>query len=336
MYEAFFQMWLQTKDASYLEYIKKNLDYYVEPDGSIRTYKPDEYNIDNVAPGRMLLRAAEIWGDVRYRKAADLLRGQLRGHPRTASGGFWHKKIYPNQMWLDGLYMGEPFYAYYAQITGNDSIWADVIRQFRLIAEHNKDPKTGLYYHGWDESREQKWANPVTGQSPNFWGRALGWYVMAIVDVLDYLPADHPDRGWMIGMFQELAESLVKYRDPETRLWYQVVDQGGRAGNYLEASASSMFVYAFAKGKNRGYLPERYGAIAQESFDGILKRLVTVDNAGHIELNHVCMVSGLGGNPYRDGSYEYYVGEPQRTNDFKGYGPFLLGAIELERGKAQR
>jgi len=334
MYEAFFQMWLHTKNSAWLEYNKKNLDYYIEPDGTIRTYKLEDYNVDNIPPGRMLLRAAEIWGDVRYRKAADLLRNQLATHPRTESGGFWHKKLYPYQMWLDGLYMGQPFYSYYALITGNDTIWNDVIRQFRLIAEHNKDPKTGLYYHAWDEKKEQKWANPVTGQSPNFWGRAIGWYVMAIVDVLDYLPEDHPDRQWMIGMFAELAESMVRYRDPATKLWYQVVDQGARQGNYLEASVSTMCTYAFAKGANRGYLPAKFKGIAQESFDGIVKHLVTVDKDGHIYLEHVCSVSGLGGHPYRDGSFEYYIGEPQRTNDFKGYGPFLMAAIEIERGKA--
>jgi unsaturated rhamnogalacturonyl hydrolase len=336
MYEAFYQMWLHTGDASYLAYIKQNLDYYIEPGGGIRTYKLEDYNIDNVSPGRMLMRASEIWGDWRYRKAADLLRSQLQTHPRTSGGGFWHKKIYPYQMWLDGLYMGEPFYAHYARVTGNDTIWNDVLRQFRLIVAHNKDAKTGLYYHGWDESREMKWANRETGQSPNFWGRALGWYMVSLVEVLGYLPENHPDRGWMIGVFGELAEAMLKYRDPETKLWYQVVDQGNREGNYLEASVSSMCAYAFAKGCNLGYLPEKFGEAARESFEGILKHLVTKDEQGHLYLEHVCSVSGLGGNPYRDGSFEYYVGEPQRRNDFKGYGPFLLAAIEIERAKAKR
>lgn len=331
MYEAMFQMWLHTSDSTYLHYIRRGLDAYVEPDGSIRTYSPDEFNIDNIAPGRMLLRATGLWSDARYRKAADLLRAQLRKHPRTSEGGFWHKGIYPHQMWLDGLYMGQPFQAQFARITGEDTLWNDVVRQFRLVVAHLRDSATGLYYHGWDEKRLQRWADPVTGCSPHFWGRSMGWYAMAAVDVLDELPAGHPDRPWMISMFADLAARLLHYRDAKTLLWYQVVDQGDREGNYIEASASAMYVYAFAKGASRGYLDPRFGEAARESFGQIFARLVTRDAQGHVFLQHVCKVAGLGGNPYRDGSFAYYVGEPQRTNDFKGYGPFLLSAIELER-----
>ncbi|HEX3073823.1 MAG TPA: glycoside hydrolase family 88 protein, partial [Ignavibacteriales bacterium] len=259
------------------------------------------------------------------------LRSQLKTHPRTSEGGFWHKKIYPNQMWLDGLYMAEPFYTQYAQTFNEPEALNVVAKQFELIDKHLKDRETGLYFHGWDESGQMKWADPVKGTSPNFWGRALGWYMMALVDVLDYMSEDHPAHAKLVKSFQDLSASLLNYRDGEKKLWHQIIDKGGKEGNYLEASASMMFIYAYAKGYNEGYLDRKYYGAAMESFNAALKYLVTMDESGAIYLNHTVSVGGLGGNPYRDGSYEYYLSEPQRVNDFKGYGPFLLAAIELEK-----
>lgn len=330
MLEAFFHLWQYTADSQYIRYIKKNLDYYVDNDGIIHTYRAEEYQLDNIAPGKAVLRLYEMTHEPKYRIAADTLRRQLSVQPRTQEGGFWHKKIYPNQMWLDGLYMAGPFYAYYASLWKDTAAFDDIARQFSLIRLHCFDAGTGLYFHGWDESKQQRWANPKTGCSPNLWGRSLGWLAMALVDVLDYYPQDRPDRADLIRMLNDLSLNVLKQRDENTKLWYQVVDKPNEKGNYLEASASAMFVYAFARGANRGYLQAEFRARAEESFQGILNHLVSIDSCGIIHLEHVCSVGGLGGNPYRDGSVAYYVSEPQRRDDFKGYGPFLMAAIELE------
>lgn len=331
MQEALRRVGEVTRNKKYYEYVKRNIDQYVMEDGSIKTYEYENFNIDNIPPGRQLLMLFQTTGDAKYRKAADLLRKQLSNQPRTPSKGFWHKQIYPNQMWLDGIYMAQPFYAEYAVMVGEHSVFNDVVHQIILIEKKTRDPKSGLLYHGWDESKEQRWADPQTGRSPNFWGRAMGWYAMGVVDVLDVFPSDHPKRGEIIAVLRRLAKALVKYQDEKTGLWYQVVDQGNKDGNYLEASASCMFAYALAKGARMGYLEKRFRANAEKAFQGILTELVTVDEKGLVDLHHVCAVAGLGGNPYRDGSFEYYISEPQRSNDFKGLGPFLLAALEMER-----
>jgi len=234
-------------------------------------------------------------------------------------------------MWLDGLYMGEPFYAKYSLMFNEQKSFDDIVHQFELIKENMLDSKTGLYFHGWDESKAMKWADPVKGTSPNFWGRSIGWFMMAIVDVLDFLPEDHYGHKLLIGILNDLSESLLKYRDEKTGLWYQVIDKGELAGNYIETSGSLMFIYTFAKGYNEGYLDKKYFNIAKESFNSVLGNLVTIDKDGIINLYNTVSVSGLGGNPYRDGSFNYYISEPKRVNDFKGYGPFLLSAMEIEK-----
>jgi unsaturated rhamnogalacturonyl hydrolase len=330
MLEAFYQMWRHTGDTSYFQYFGKNLDFYVREDGSIATYKLEDFNLDNIAPGKALLRMYRLTRNNKYMRAAETLRRQLDGQPRTKSGGFWHKKIYPFQMWLDGLYMAEPFYTEYSALVGDSAGFDDIARQFLLIRENNRDSGTGLYFHGWDESRTQRWADQATGLSPNLWGRSIGWMCMALVDVLEAFPEQHKNRKDLLQMLGDLAERVWKARDPESNLWFQVVDRPGDQGNYLEASASAMFTYAFVKGARLGYLPAEFKERGWMSFEGIVKHLVTIDD-GVVHLHQVCKVSGLGGDPYRDGSYAYYVGEPKRTDDFKGYGPFLLAAIELER-----
>jgi unsaturated rhamnogalacturonyl hydrolase len=331
MMEAFYQTYLHTGDVRYTAYVKKNLDHYIRPDGSINSYKLTEFNIDNITPGVAVLRAYDLFKEQRYRIAADTLRRQLAFHPRTSEGGFWHKKIYPYQMWLDGLFMAEPFYALYSLRFNDSAAFSDIAKQFQLIERHLKDPNTGLYYHGYDESKAMGWADPVTGRSPNFWGRSMGWFAMAMADVLDHFPTAHPARMGLERLFREYISAVVRYRDPKTKLWFQVLDRPSAPGNYAEASASAMFVYALAKGVNKGYLPAEYRSIARESFDRMLGTFVTVDSSGSIFLRDVVKVSGLGGNPYRDGSYGYYISEPRRTNDFKGYGPFLLSAVEIEK-----
>jgi unsaturated rhamnogalacturonyl hydrolase len=325
------QAWRQTGDEKYFAYIKKFVDSYVESDGGIKTYELEEYNIDHVNPGKLLLTLYNVTQDEKYKKAAFLTMQQLETHPRTKEGGFWHKKIYPWQMWLDGIYMGAPFYAEFAKMFNRPEAFDDVANQIIFIANHTHDPNTGLFYHGWDESKQQRWADPVTGCSPNFWGRAMGWYAMGIVDVLDFLPADHPKRQKILSIFQGLCQAVVKYQDSETGLWYQVVDQGKREGNFFEASASAMFVYAMAKAVRLGYLNEEFLPAVNKGYDGIIKNLIKENADGSIDLTQVCQVAGLGGNPYRDGSYEYYVSTPLVSNDLKGVGAFIMAGVEVEK-----
>ena len=321
----------RTGDARMLAYVKRNVDRLVDSTGAIATYRSDEFNLDQINEGRLLFPLMTRTKDARYRKAADLLRDQLRRQPRTSEGGFWHKQIYPQQMWLDGLYMAEPFYAQYALLAKDSAAIDDVARQFLLAARHTRDAKTGLLYHAWDASRSQSWADSATGQSRNFWGRAVGWYAMALVDALDYLPAAHPDRPALIHTLQDLADAIAKVQDPVTGLWYQVLDQPSRASNYLESSASSMFVYALAKGARKRWLDPHYAAIARRGFDGLVTNLVTVDADGLVSLHNVCQVAGLGGAQRRSGTFEYYVSEPVVANDYKGVGAFILAALEVGR-----
>lgn len=323
-------VWKNTADGKYFKYIQHLVDHFINDDGTIRTYRPDEYNIDTVLSGRNLLLLYKVTGQDKYRKAAEALREQLKTHPRTSEGGFWHKKIYPNQMWLDGLYMGEPFYAEYARTFHEDADFDDIAKQFILMETHSRDARTGLLYHGWDESKQQRWADPQTGRSPNFWARAMGWYAMALVDTLDYFPQDHPQRAELLAILKRLAVAIEKYQDQKSGLWYDVLDKGTAKGNYFEASASSMFVYALAKAAREGYLPASYFKVAQKGYEGIKSQFIETTADGRVNLKGTVSVSGLGGNPYRDGSYEYYLSEKVVTNDAKGVGAFLMAASEME------
>jgi len=325
------QVWFETGDDRYWTYIKANIDRFIEPDGSIRTYRADEYNLDKINTGRLLFTLYMQTGEFRYRQALQLLRRQLATHPRTSEGGFWHKKIYPYQMRLDSIYMAGPFYAQYAQTFREPECFDDIVNQILLIEKHARDSKTGLYYHGWDESRMQRWANPHTGCSPHFWSRAMGWYTMAIVDVLDYLPETHPARDRVITIFQRAIAALAAVQDAFTGLWYQVLDQNTRKGNYLESSGSCMFVYAIAKGVRQGYLNVECADIARRGFEGVIQNMIRTDASGLLCLDGTCHGAGLGGEPYRDGSYEYYISEPIMLNDCKGVGAFILAGVEMDR-----
>ncbi|GAA6769574.1 glycoside hydrolase family 88 protein [Flavobacterium sp. CGRL2] len=325
------ELYKKNPDPRYKAYVRGYVDELVQADGTINTYEFDKYNIDLVLPGRLLFDVYESSKEDKYLKAMQLIRKQLTEQPRTQSGGFWHKQIYPNQMWLDGLYMGEPFYAEYTAKFENGKSFDDIAKQFELIQLHATDPKTGLLYHGWDESKQMPWADKQTGNSPNFWSRSLGWYVMALVDVLDYMPKDHPKQKELVKYLNNVSEALLKFQD-KSGLWYQVTDKVDGKGNYLEASGSAMFSYAFAKGANKGYLPAKFKKSANKAFDGLTKVLIKkVDEDGGITLTNCCQVAGLGGTPYRDGSYEYYVNERKKDNDPKATGPFILAALELNR-----
>jgi unsaturated rhamnogalacturonyl hydrolase len=331
------QVWRLTGAQKYFYFIKNHIDSYVDPNGGIKGYRLESYNLDNINSGKLFFTLFRETGELKYRHAADLLRRQLQNHPRTAEGGFWHKQFYPHQMWLDGLYMGAPFYAQYLQTFGEAAEFDDVVRQFLLVEKHLKDPDTGLYYHGWDESGGQKWSHPRTGCSATFWSRAIGWLLMALVDVLDFLPQNHAGRAKVITILNSLVNTVSKYQDPQSRLWYQVSDQLDRAGNYLEASASAMLIYAMAKAVRKGYIAKQHLATAQQAFQGLVANLVEIAPNGRVNLKQICEVAGLGAPPnaapaiiYRDGSFSYYIGAPVVTNDFKGVGPFILAAAEIE------
>ena len=329
--KGFEGIWQATGDRKYFNAIQSKMDFFIQNDGTIRGYEADEYNLDHVNNGKLLLLLYRVTQKDKYLKAAQVLRDQLRHHPRTTEGGFWHKKVYPNQMWLDGLYMGEPFYAEYAMLMHEDTAFNDIANQFIWMEKHARDPKTGLLYHAWDESRQMKWANKETGTSPHFWSRAMGWYSDALVDVLDYFPADHPKRQALIDILNRLVNAIEKQQDKTTGLWYDVMNYNGpgKEKNYFETSASSQFVYAIAKGVRKGYLPEAKIVIAKKGYDGIVKKFIKVEN-GQTNLYGTVKVSGLGGNPFRDGSFEYYMSEPVIINDPKGIGAFLLASNEIE------
>jgi unsaturated rhamnogalacturonyl hydrolase len=323
-------LWYKTGDAKYFNYMQKSMDFFVNDKGEIRTYKQSDYNIDNVLCGRVLLTLYNVTGKEKYYTAATTLRNQLKTQPRTNEGGFWHKKIYPYQMWLDGLYMGEPFYAEYAATFDEHIAFDDIADQFTWMEKHARDPKTGLMYHGWDESKQQKWANPTTGLSPHFWARAMGWYGVALVDVLENFPKDHKRRDSLIAILKRFADAVKKVQDPATGLWYDILNMPTAKGNYFEASASSMFVITIAKGIRLGVLPASYLPIAKKGYDGIVKKFIETDATGQTNLNGTVSVSGLGGTPYRDGSYEYYMSEKVIANDPKGVGAFIQAANEME------
>lgn len=319
----------KTKDTAYLAYARKIMDHFVREDGSIRTYEPLDYNSDQLPGGLILLSLYQHTGALKYKIAMDRLWQQIQWQPRTKEGGFWHKHKYPYQMWLDGAYMLDVFYASYAQAF-QKNVFTDVANQLIWMEKHLKDSTTGLLYHGWDESHLQKWCNPATGRSPEIWSRSMGWYIMALADILDIFPKNHPQRPALLKIFNNTLKALSNFQDASSGVWYQIVDKGGKAGNYLEASGSTMFAYAMAKGLNRGYLPASFQPTLEKAYAGILKEFITTDEKGIPHIHHSCSGAGLGGVPYRPGTYEYYVNEPQRSDDLKTIGPLISLFIEME------
>ena len=329
VHKAIEAMWYSTGDAKYFRHIQKGMDYWIDEKGDHKDYDLDEYNIDHITPGTSMLMLYRATGNEKYRKMVDLFRSQLKTHPRTKEGGFWHKKIYPNQMWLDGLFMGQPFYAEYSSFFGEDN-WNDIANQFVCIEKHARDEKTGLLYHGWDESREQKWADKSTGKSPHFWGRAMGWYAMGLIDTLEHFPKNHPRRDELIAILNREAAAIEKVQDTKSGVWYDILDLPKREKNYLESSGSAMFVLAIARGVREGYLPERFMKVAVKGWAGIKKEFIKANANGDTDWEGTVSVSGLGGKPYRDGSFDYYMSEKLRTNDAKGIGPAIRAALEME------
>jgi unsaturated rhamnogalacturonyl hydrolase len=327
---------LSSGDVRYLKYIQSAVDALVAADGSIPTLKPEEHQLDNILLGRQLLFLYRETQEKRYLTAATFLWEQLGAQPRNAEGGYWHKQRYPNQMWLDGLYMAEPFRAEYATIAHHPEAFADITKQFVLMEEHARDPKTGLLYHGWDASKQERWASKLTGDSQEFWARGMGWFMMALVDTLDDYPANDPGRTQLLAILQRAAAALARIQDEQTGLWYDVLDRPGEKGNYFESSSACMFVYALAKGVRRGYLPASYLGNARRGYEGILAHFIGIAPEAEVSLTGTVKASGLGGEPYRDGSYAYYIGERVVTNDPKGVGAFLLASTEMERARGAK
>jgi unsaturated rhamnogalacturonyl hydrolase len=328
--EGMSNIWKRTGKGEYFKYVQKSMDFFVNKDGTIARYKQSDYNIDNLKNGRSLLLLYKTTQAEKYYKAAAHLREQLKEQPRTHQGGFWHKKVYPYQMWLDGLYMGQPFYAEYAAAFNEPEAFNDIANQFIYMEQQARDAKTGLLYHGWDESKKEQWADKETGLSPQFWGRAMGWYGMGLVDVLENFPDEHPQKKSLITILNRFAAAVSSVQDSSSGLWYQILDKPDGKGNYKEASASNMFVYAIAKGVRLGYLPVSYEAVAKKGYAGIIREFIETDANGQVNLKGTVSVAGLGGKPYRDGSYEYYLSEKVVTNDPKGVGAFLLASNEME------
>jgi len=327
--QSMMQVWKVNGNEIYYNYAKTYADKLIDSTGYLSGYKSDDHSLDHINSGKFLFDLYKNTKDERYLKAINQLYGQFQTQPRTSEGGFWHKSRYPNQMWLDGLYMAGPFYAHCAEMYNDTAAFSDVVRQFEVVHKHTYNPEVGLNYHGWDESKQQQWADSITGCSPNFWGRAEGWYSMALVDVLDFLPKEHPGRVKIVEILNQVVSGIKKFQDPQTGLWYQVLDQGTREGNYLEATASSMFVYSLLKAVRMGYLGAEYQEVAIKGYHGIQNNLIKNNPDGSISLTKCCAVAGLGGNPYRDGTYDYYVNETIRDNDPKGVGPFIMASLEM-------
>ena len=315
------------------DYVDAWYDAIIDEDGRIPNYKRSNYTVDHICPGRTLFRLYDMTGKEKYRKVMDTLYLQIREQPRTPEGGFWHKKIYPQQMWLDGLYMAQPFYALYTERFVPDSLkaanYADIVHQFTLIYDHTFDPATGLLRHAWDSSHSMFWCDPDTGQSAHAWGRALGWYAMALVDVIPLLP-EGEGHDALVNLLNRVFIALPLFADQASGMWYQVLDRPGAEGNYLEATCNAMFAYAMLKGTRLGWLEDITRADARQTFESMLKTFVHKDEGGLVNLDSCCAVAGLGGKEMRRGDYDYYINERVVSNDPKGIGPLIWAALEYE------
>ena len=317
-----------------VDYVRDWADTMADESGNIATYRKENYNLDHICPGRIYYRLYYDTGKQKYRRVLRKLREQLDSQPRTSEGVFWHKNVYPHQVWLDGLYMAQPFYAEYTKKftpkAERDSVFSEICRDFTIASRHTFDPATGLFRHAWDESRGMFWADSLTGQSAHAWGRACGWYAMALAETMDYLPEKHPGMKELEKQFRYIMEVLPEYADPETGMWYQVLDSPGREGNYIEATASAMFVYCYLKGVRQGWLSPEWRDYSRELYRKFIEAFVKENPDGTISLTSCCAVAGLGGKDMRSGTYEYYLSEPVIENDCKGVGPFIWASLEYE------
>jgi len=327
---AFYKLYEKTNNEVYFNYVETWMDSLIDDKGEIYLYKPEDFHLDFINPGKLLFPLYEKTKKAKYALAIEKLMDQLKKQPRTPDGLFWHKDIYPNQVWLDGLYMASPFLTAYAKYKNEPKYYEEALNQILGAAQHLYDPQTGLYYHAWDAAKVQPWANPVTGQSPSFWGRSIGWWFMALVDVLDDLPKDNPRREDVLKIIRDLAKVLPKYQDNEGLFW-QVLDKPKVAKNYQEASVNSMFLYAYAKAVKRGYIAPEYRKVADGILSGLQNKLLLKDKDGYWNLHQCNAVAGLGGSGNRDGSFDYYVNERIRSNDIKATAPLIMGLMQMDK-----
>ena len=338
--DALYAIATRTGRTNDLAFIRAWLDRFVAADGTIdhQAYPFELFSLDRVRPGSVLLWMYDRTKEEKYLKAAYYVASQLDRQPRTSEGGYWHRSTYPNQMWLDGIYMADVFSVEFAARTNQPKYFDDAVHQITLIDRHTHDPKTGLYFHGWDETKTRPWANQATGTSPEFWGRAIGWYGMAMADVLDWLPADHPGRREVLPIFQAYCAAVLKFQDHDTAMWWQIVDKSAASKNYVETSCSLMFAYAMARGAQRGWLPPEYLEHARRATRGILNHEIALLPGDRMDIKGTVEVGSLGGN---GGFYDYYVAVPVRTNDQKSVGAFMylslaLSEIANDTGPASR
>ena len=332
MMTSLYTIYKQTGNKKYLDFIDKFVDYYVFDDGTIRGYEMSTYNVDNINEGRVLFDLYKETGKAKYRRAINLLYSQLQSQPRTETGNFWHKKIYLNQVWLDGLYMAQVFYTRYETTFNGARNYGDIVKQFRNVWNNMYDNDKKLYYHGWDVSKQAFWADPETGLSKSFWLRSVGWYVVGLVDAISYFDLSRPNlKAELITIFRKTIEGLEQYIDPEKHMFWQVVDQMGREGNYVETSGSAMIAYAMMKGARLGFVDRRFAAVGEKIFNGICRQYLT-ETDGELNLGGICLMAGLGpeDKPHRDGTYDYYISEPVVENDAKGTGPFVMAYTEIK------
>ncbi len=333
MMTSLYTIYKQTGNKKYLDFIDGFVDYYVFEDGTIRGYELETYNVDNLNEGRVLFDLYRETGKPKYKKAIDLLYKQVTEQPRTATGNFWHKKIYPNQVWLDGLYMAQVFYTRYETEFNGGKNYADIVRQFQNVYDNMYDKEKRLYYHGWDCSKAAFWSDKDTGLSKNFWLRAVGWYTVGLVDAIGYFSDEAAElKNKLTAIFKDTVEGLERYIEPDKKMFWQVVDKGGQEGNYLETSGSAMLAYAMMKGARLGLVDKRFAKVGEEVFNGICRQYLTQTD-GKLNLGGICLMAGLGPetNRKRDGSYAYYISEPIVENDAKGTGPFVMAYTEIKQ-----
>ncbi|SHI69869.1 unsaturated rhamnogalacturonyl hydrolase [Geosporobacter subterraneus DSM 17957] len=326
IFKGALDLYKATQDKKYFQFVLDHINEAITEEGSILKYEVEEFNIDNINCGKVLFDLYEATGDGKYVKAIHKLYEQLKRHPRTEEGNYWHKKIYPNQVWLDGLYMAMPFYAKYEKEFKGTNAYEDIYKQLKVVRERMFDDEKSLYYHGYDESRKERWSNPETGLSPNFWSRSMGWLLMAFVDILEILDRETSQWTEIRDMFEEAVAGVLKYQDVESSMWYQVIDKPEEEGNYLETSGTLMIAYGILKGVRLGCLPDCYRVFGEKAFEGTIKKYLDIEKK---ELGGICGVAGLGNMPYRDGSYAYYISEPILPNDHKGVGALFMAYGEV-------
>ncbi|MCF7931152.1 MAG: glycoside hydrolase family 88 protein [Acholeplasmataceae bacterium] len=334
MMTSLLELYKQTKNSTYLNFVQNYIDYYVFEDGSILGYDQEKYSTDDICESRILFDLYDITKKEKYSKAIDYTYQQILSHPRTHAGNFWHKKIYPNQVWLDGLFMAQPFYTRYETHRNNKKNYNDILNQFKNVRKLMFDEDKKLYYHGYDESKSIFWANPKTGLSQNFWLRAMGWYVVAIVDVMEYMEDEQARQEFFPQLLKEAIDGILAHQDQVSKLFYQVVDKEKEPKNYLESSGSALVCYAILKGVRLGALESNYQKKGLDIFNGICEKYLTDEN-GSLSLGGICLVAGLGpeNNLRRDGSFEYYISEPVVKNDAKGVAPLIMAYTELKKIK---